>query len=78
MAVTYGYVAQGDEDPFLARARELINIAIRILTPEASAMFTALPVREFYNPTGDVHLDVENVCRSRKVANVDWCPDGTQ
>jgi cytochrome P450 len=46
MAVTYGYVSHGHEDPFLARARELINIGERIISPERAAMFTAFPFLE--------------------------------
>ncbi|KAG1876681.1 cytochrome P450, partial [Suillus subalutaceus] len=46
MAVTYGYLAHGREDPFLTRARELIHISEQIISPEKAAMFTALPFLE--------------------------------
>ncbi|KAG1887782.1 cytochrome P450 [Suillus subluteus] len=46
MAVTYGYLAQGHEDPFLTRAHELFHIGERIVSPEKAAMFTAFPFLE--------------------------------
>ncbi|KAG1876688.1 cytochrome P450 [Suillus subalutaceus] len=46
MAVTYGYLAHGHEDPFLTRARELFDIGERIVSPERDAMFTAFPFLE--------------------------------
>jgi len=77
--VTYGHVARGDEDPFLARARELIEILTRLLTPEKAAMFTAFPFREFHNHTIDVYV---NIGCSWKVASVvlrrRLCPDDTR
>jgi len=30
MAVRYGHIAHGDEDPFLSRARELLDIIVRV------------------------------------------------
>jgi hypothetical protein len=59
MAVTYGYIAHGEEDLFLARARELIDIALRVITPEKAAMFTTFPFRELHNPGVDVNLNVD-------------------
>ena len=82
MAVTYGHIVRGDEDPFLARARELIEILTRLLTPEKAAMFTAFPFREFHNHTVDVDVNIENIGCSWKVASVvlRWrlCPDDTR
>jgi hypothetical protein len=82
MTVTYGHIAGGDEDPFLARARELIEILTRLITPEKAAMFTAFPFREFHNHTVDVDVDVENIGCSWKIASVvlRWrlCPDDTR
>ncbi|OAX32420.1 cytochrome P450, partial [Rhizopogon vinicolor AM-OR11-026] len=46
MTVTYGHIAYGDKDPFLTRARELINIAIQIISPEKAAIITAFPFCE--------------------------------
>ncbi|KAG2068900.1 cytochrome P450 [Suillus decipiens] len=46
MAVTYGYVAHGREDPFLTRAHELLDIGEHIISPEKAAMFTAFPFLE--------------------------------
>ncbi|KAG1877091.1 cytochrome P450 [Suillus tomentosus] len=46
MAVTYGYRAHGHEDPFLSRARELMDIGKYITSPEKAAMFTAFPFLE--------------------------------
>ncbi|KAG1841021.1 cytochrome P450 [Suillus subalutaceus] len=46
MAVTYGYLAHGHEDPFLTRARELIHIGENIVSPDKAAMFTAFPFLE--------------------------------
>ncbi|KAG2337220.1 cytochrome P450 [Suillus weaverae] len=46
MAVTYGHPARGSEDPFLARAHELVEIAKHVTTPERAAMFTAFPFLE--------------------------------
>jgi hypothetical protein len=46
MAVTYGYLAQGHEDPFLTRAHELADIVKHITSPERAAIFTAFPFRE--------------------------------
>ncbi|KAG1748085.1 cytochrome P450 [Suillus lakei] len=43
MAVTYGHTCRGNEDPFLTRAQELVDIARHLLSPERAAMFTALP-----------------------------------
>ena len=82
MAVTYGRIARGDEDPFSALARELNEIAIRLITPEKAAMFTAFPFREFHNHTVDVDVNIENIGCSWKVASVvlRWrlCPDDTR
>jgi hypothetical protein len=64
MAVTYGHVAQGDKDTFLARARELLDITLRILTPERAALFTAFPFREFHYLIVDINLEIENVVQS--------------
>jgi len=79
MAVTYGHISRGDEDPFPARARELIEIITRVLTPEKAAIFTAFPFREFHNHTVDVDV---NIGCSREVASVvlRWrlCPDDTR
>jgi len=78
MAVTYGHRAHGDEDPFLTRAHELLNVATQLVSPEKAAMFTAFPFRECLNAVVDVNL---NIGCSRKVANMvlGWklCPDGT-
>lgn len=46
MAVTYGYVALGHEDPYLTRACELLDIVEHIASPEKAAMFTAFPFLE--------------------------------
>ncbi|KAG0694249.1 cytochrome P450 [Suillus ampliporus] len=46
MAVTYGHAARGNEDPFLARASELVNITKQIFSPESAAMFTTFPFLE--------------------------------
>ncbi|OAX33598.1 cytochrome P450 [Rhizopogon vinicolor AM-OR11-026] len=43
MAVTYGPIVQGGKGPFLARARELLDIATRINSPEKAAMYTTFP-----------------------------------
>ncbi|KAG1830207.1 cytochrome P450 [Suillus variegatus] len=44
MSVTYGYTtSRGTQDPFLSRARELLDIAKHLLSPERAAMFTAFP-----------------------------------
>jgi len=70
MAVTYGHIAHGEEDLFPARARELLDVVLRVITPEKAAMFTAFPFRELHDPAVDVNLNVENADCSRKVANV--------
>jgi len=79
MAVTYGHIARGDEDPFLARAGEFLEIITRVSTPEKAALFTAFPFRESHNHTVDVDV---NIGCSRKVAGVvlRWrlCPDDTR
>ncbi|KAG2150237.1 cytochrome P450 [Suillus bovinus] len=46
MAVTYGYIAHGSEDPFLSRTRELFDIGKYIVSPERAAIFTAFPFLE--------------------------------
>ncbi|KAG1856719.1 cytochrome P450 [Suillus subluteus] len=46
MAVTYGYLAHGHEDPFLALAREVLHIGENIVSPERAALFTAFPFLE--------------------------------
>ncbi|OJA16754.1 hypothetical protein AZE42_12640 [Rhizopogon vesiculosus] len=46
MAVTYGHIAHGEEDLLLARAREFLDVVLRVLTPEKAAMFTAFPFLE--------------------------------
>ncbi|KAG1836949.1 cytochrome P450, partial [Suillus subalutaceus] len=46
MAVTYGHLAHGHEDPLLTRARELIDIGKHITSPERAAMFVAFPFLE--------------------------------
>ncbi|KAG1742276.1 cytochrome P450 [Suillus paluster] len=46
MAVTYGHTARGHDDPFLARAHELVDIAKHILSPERAAIFAAFPFLE--------------------------------
>ncbi|KAG2337203.1 cytochrome P450 [Suillus weaverae] len=46
MAVTYGHPARGSEDPFLARAHELMDIGKHVATLERAAMFTAFPFLE--------------------------------
>ncbi|KAG1772052.1 cytochrome P450 [Suillus occidentalis] len=43
MAVTYGHTDRGTQDPFLARAQELVDIAKHLLSPERAAIFTAFP-----------------------------------
>ncbi|KAG2083246.1 cytochrome P450 [Suillus discolor] len=43
MAVTYGYLAHGHEDPFLSRARELYDIGEHIASPKKAAMLIAFP-----------------------------------
>ncbi|KAG1745097.1 cytochrome P450 [Suillus paluster] len=43
MALTYGHATYGLQDPFLARANELLGIATHLLSPERAAIFTALP-----------------------------------
>jgi hypothetical protein len=82
MAVTYGHIARGDEDPLLARARELNEFILRLITPEKAAMFTAFPFREFHNHTVDVDVNIENIGCSWKVASVvlRWrlCPGDTR
>jgi len=79
MAVTYGHKADGNEDPFLARARELLNIVTQLVSPEKAAMFTAFPFRECLDAVDNIN---ENIGSSRKVANVVlwWrlCLDETQ
>jgi hypothetical protein len=62
MAVTYGRITHGNEDPFLVRARELLDIGLRLVTPEKAAMLTAFPFRKFHNPIVVFNnLNVENV-----------------
>ncbi|KAG1764840.1 cytochrome P450 [Suillus occidentalis] len=46
MAVTYGYLAHGDECSFLSRAHELLDIGKHIASPENAAMFAAFPFLE--------------------------------
>ncbi|KAG2031138.1 cytochrome P450, partial [Suillus americanus] len=46
MAVTYGYLSHGHEDPFLALAREVLHIGEHIISPEKAALFTAFPFLE--------------------------------
>ncbi|KAG1876669.1 cytochrome P450 [Suillus subalutaceus] len=46
MAVTYGHLARGRDDPFLTRAHELTEIIKNIVSPEKTAMFTAFPFLE--------------------------------
>ncbi|KAG1729369.1 cytochrome P450 [Suillus lakei] len=46
MAVTYGHATHANEDPFLALAHELLDIAKQIMSPERAAMFTAFPFLE--------------------------------
>ncbi|KAG2038524.1 cytochrome P450 [Suillus americanus] len=46
MTVTYGHLAHGHEDSFLTRAQELADIAIHIMSPERTAVFTAFPFLE--------------------------------
>ncbi|OJA20201.1 hypothetical protein AZE42_04627 [Rhizopogon vesiculosus] len=58
-AITYGPIVHGGEDSFVARARELIDIATRISSPGRAAMYTAFPFREFYNPMGCVNLNTQ-------------------
>ena len=58
MAVTYGHISRGDEDPFLARARELNEFVLHLITPEKAAMFTVFPFREFHNHTVDVDVNI--------------------
>ncbi|KAG1803061.1 uncharacterized protein BJ212DRAFT_1304720 [Suillus subaureus] len=43
MAVTYGYVTHGHEDPLLTKACELFHIGKQIVSPEKAAIFTAFP-----------------------------------
>ncbi|KAG1867642.1 hypothetical protein F4604DRAFT_2021269 [Suillus subluteus] len=43
MAVTYGHTDLGAQDPFLACAQELLDIARHLLSPERAAMFAAFP-----------------------------------
>ena len=81
VAVTYGYIAHGDEDPFLTRVRELLDISTRVVTPEKAALFTAFSFREFHSPVVDLNLNVGNIGYSPTFAKVVlwWrlCPDGT-
>ncbi|KAG1742264.1 cytochrome P450 [Suillus paluster] len=70
MAVTYGHTARGHDDPFLARAHELVDIAKHILSPERAAIFTAFPFRECLNAVDDVNFNIQRVGCSRKVANL--------
>ena len=76
--MTYGHSAHGGEDSFLTRAHDLLNIAVRLVSPEKAAMFTAFPFRECLDVADDVNLNID--C-SYKIANVVlwWrlCPDGT-
>ncbi|KAG2032253.1 cytochrome P450, partial [Suillus americanus] len=46
MAVTYGHLAHGHEDPFLTRARQLLHIGEQMISPDKAAMFTAFPFLE--------------------------------
>ncbi|KAG2038527.1 cytochrome P450, partial [Suillus americanus] len=46
MAVTYGYLAHGHEDPFLALAREVLYIGEHVISPDRAALFTAFPFLE--------------------------------
>jgi len=58
LAVTYGHLADGHENPFLSRAHELLNIGKDILAPEKAAMFTAFPFRECLCQRHDLILNV--------------------
>jgi len=49
MAVTYGRITHGNEDPFLVRARELLDIGLQLVTPEKAAILTTFPFRKFHN-----------------------------
>jgi hypothetical protein len=53
MAVTYGLTDRGTQDPFIARAQELLDIAKHLLSPERAAMFTAFPFRKYVNDIND-------------------------
>ncbi|OJA18167.1 hypothetical protein AZE42_08807 [Rhizopogon vesiculosus] len=67
MAVTYGHVADGDKDPFLARASELFDIVMRLIPAEKAAMFTAFPFLEKL-PTWCLGGDYALMGRSRELS----------
>ena len=47
MAVTYGYDAAPENDPFVSNATRLMEIAVSVVTPERAALHTAFPICEF-------------------------------
>ncbi|OAX38699.1 cytochrome P450 [Rhizopogon vinicolor AM-OR11-026] len=67
MAVTYGHVAHGDKDPFLARADELFGIVMRLIPAEKAAMFTAFPFLEWL-PAWCLGGDYALMGRSRELS----------